>query len=726
MMRAHFFIFTALLALAATTSATVATAQTGEGNDNEQKQADSPAFLAQPLLFEENRGQTDTEVRFLARSAGGVTYFFANNGVTIRLVQSPASNGHREAATEPSELKAHALRVSFAGANPCPVISAEERTPTVSNYLMGSDQSRWRNQVANYQKIRYHNIYDGIDLLYYGNGRQLEYDFIVHSGADPNVIRIKYEGAEGALCMAEDGSIAIATSIGVMNEMKPYVYQQTCEGSSHEQEIPAQWQIVGANGLQFALGDYDRTQTLYIDPLLYSTFIGGTGDEAAQVMDIDANGNAYITGIVSSSSFPTTLGAFDQTYNGSGWDVFVTKLNASGSSIVYSTFVGGGGNDWVNDFALDAIGNVYLTGFTQSIDFPTTVGAYDVNFNGAQDIFIAKLNASGSALVFSTFLGGRNNDVGLGIVLDENTNVGITGQTASPDYPTTPGSFDAIYNGGVDAFITKLNASGSSLVYSTFFGGNADDISSDILLDPSGNIYLTGRTLSVDFPTTASAFDVTYNGGLSYGDIFVTKFYVNCTSLIYSTFIGGSGDEGHGSKIALDANGNAFVASTTSSGDYPATKNAFNERFGGGGHDAVVTKLNVFGSALLYSTYIGGSRDDFGAALVLEPGGSANILGHTSSRNFPTTAGAYDTSYNGNADQSPDVFLSKLNAQGYALLYSTFIGGSGNDVAHYMCRDANANIYIAPGRQAQPIIPRRRDRSTRASMAEMEMLLSRK
>jgi hypothetical protein len=455
----------------------------------------------------------------------------------------------------------------------------------------------------------------------------------------------------------------------------------------------------------------------YGGALVYSTYLGGGGEDQGYGIAIDGSGNAYITGYTSSTDFPTTPGAFDISYHASS-DVFVSKLNATGTALVYSTYLGGGNNEESRSIALDNSGNAYITGYTSSTDFPTTPGAFNTSSGG---VFVSKLNASGTALIYSTYLGGGS---GYGIALDGSGNAYITGYTSSTDFPTTPGAFDTLYNGGFygyDAFVSKLNASGTALVYSTYLGGGDDDYAQGIAIDSSGNAYLTGETKSSDFPTTPGAFDISFNGGSSWAynsDAFVTKLNASGTALVYSTYLGGGGvylyDAGcdSGLGIAVDGSGNAYITGETNSPNFPTTPGAFDASYNGlipfrddielfsapppgklYYYDVFVSKLNSSGSALVYSTYLGGGSWDYGSGIAIDSSENTYITGQTMSSDFPTTPSALDSSYNGGS-YSYDVFVSKLNANGTALVYSTYLGAGGNDDGYGIAIDSSGNAYI--------------------------------
>ena len=626
------------------------------------------AYGQLPLSFETNVGQFDPQVDFISRGSG------------YTLLLTP-----REAVLA---LRATVLRMKFAGSEPSPQVAAQDELPGKVNYLFGQDPSKWRTGISTYGKVAYQDLYPGIDLVYYGNQRQLEYDFVVSPGADPDVIALTFDGAD-QLNVDVQGELVLQTSGGEIRQRKPLIYQEL-DGVRHE--VAGAYKLRDGNTVGFQLGDYDASRPLVIDPVLvYSTFIGGANVDTGADITVDASGNAYVTGstqlLVVPSTFPTTAGAFDTTHNGGSQDVFVTKLNPTGSALVYSTFIGGSDLDSASGIAIDSTGNAYVTGTTSSPDFPTTAGAFDTVIAGFRDAFVTKLNPSGSALVYSTFLGGIDDELGRSIVVDTSGNAYVAGNTTSGGFPTTPGAFDTVLNPNevFEAFVTKLNPTGSGLVYSTFLGGSNGSSAEGIAVDTSGNAYVVG-TSSLDFPITAGAFDTTPNGS---SDVFVTKLNASATAALYSTFLGGgTQDEGH--SIAIDASGNAYVTGFTTSTNFPTTAGAFDTTYNGN-FDAFVTKLNPSGSALVYSTFLGDVDFDSGNDIVVDTSGSAYLTGATSSPNFPTTVDAFDTTFNGGPS---DVFVTKLNPSGSALVYSTFLGGSGNPQETGIQDDAGLGITL--------------------------------
>ena len=367
---------------------------------------------------------------------------------------------------------------------------------------------------------------------------------------------------------------------------------------------------------------------------------------------VDGAGSAYVTGYLDSTDFPTTAGAAQTTYAGGVTDAFVTKLNATGSGLVYSTYLGGSDDDRGNGIAVDGAGSAYVTGFTLSTDFPTTAGATQTTYaGGGNDAFVMKLNAAGSGLAYSTYLGGTDDDRGNGIAVDGAGSAYVTGLTLSTDFPRTSGAFQTTYAGDLDSFVTKLEATGSGLVYSTYLGGSRRDTSVDIAVDGASSAYVTGHTLSTNFPTTAGAAQTTHGGDF---DAFATKLDATGAGLVFSTYLGGSGSDA-GQGIAVDASGSAYVGGYTSSANFPTTAGAAPPTISGI-FDAFVTKLDATGSGLVFSTNLGGSSQDFGRDIAVDGAGSAYVTGFTFSTNFPTTAGAAQTT----PGSIVDAFVAKI------------------------------------------------------------------
>ena len=632
-----------------------------------------------PLRFEANRGQTDSRVQFVSRGSG-YTLFLTSGEAVLTLAKPAAkqnSQDHVLGSARDGASRQAVVRLQLSGANPQPAVTQEDELPTRSNYFIGSDPAKWRTNVPNYGRVRYHNVYPGVDLVYYGNQGQLEHDFVVAPGTDPRVVTLVVRGAR-RLQLESSGDLAVHTTGGDLRLLKPEIYQ-VVDGA--RRKIPGKYWLEGGNKVGFQIASFDRRRQLVIDPvLLYSTYLGGNGRDGAGGIAVDSSGNAFVVGETMSTNFPTTTGAYQTALAGSA-NVLVTKLNATGTALVYSTYLGGTGA--VNNgraIALDSSGDAYVTGVTSSTNFPTTNGAYQTTYAGTTNTynaFVTKLNPDGSALVYSTFLGGGGGegDQGYGITVDSSGSAYITGNTQSSNFPTTAGAFQTTLAGYEDAFVTKVNPAGSALVYSTYLGGSTDSIDgtsgSSIAVDSSGNAFVTGGTGSPSFPTTPGAFQTAL---APLTNAFVSKLNPTGTALIYSTYLGTGADSGQG--IAVDSTGNAYVAGTTAQTDFPTTSGAYQRTCTTGGFDTTfVTKLNATGTALLYSTCLGGvSTATTGtrpASIALDSTGNAYVTGYTSTADFPTTAGAYQTVLGGPLGNA---FVTELNATGSALVYSTFPG----------------------------------------------------
>ncbi len=657
---------------------------------------DAAAALQQassaPMMFIENAGQYAEGARFQVRGAAGGSLWLADDALWLTVLEPRAA----ETAQAPDRLSTPAqpeaprrgvnIKLSFVGANPHPRLEPFNRLDMHVSYFTGSDASQWRADVPVWGGVRYADLYPGVDLELTGEAGQYRQRLVARPGADLSAVRLRAEGADS---LALDGGLLrLTTAVGeytlplfeVADLAAADVPTPTLTGDQITSPFAA-----SAPNLQSALSNPQA------NTLLYSTFLGGSGDgdDYGNAVAVDGNGNAYVTGDTISSNFPTTPGAFDTSINGSH-DAFVTKLNAAGSGLVYSTFLGGSSLDHGNAVAVDGSGNAYVTGRAISTDFPTTPGAFDTSFNGNGDVFVTHLNGDGNGLIYSTFLGGSGDDSGNALAVDGSGNAYVTGWTPSSNFPTTPGAFDRSFDGGsyfgTDAFVTKLNAAGSGLVYSTFLGGAGDDVGYAIAVDGSGNAYVAGYTTSSGFPITPGAFDTGYN---NISDAFVTKLNSAGGGLAYSTFLGGSGDD-KGFGLAVDGSGNAYVTGWTTSSDFPTTPGAFDTSYNGGTYiDAFMTKLNAAGSALVYSTFLGGSNGDYGNDLTVDGSGNAYVIGWTSSSDFPTTPGAFDAGLN-----SGDAFVTKMNATGRGLLYSTFLGGSGDDSGNALAVDGSGYAYV--------------------------------
>jgi hypothetical protein len=666
-------------------------------------------YGALPMAFEPNMGQADRRVRYLTRGRGYAVFFTAHETVLALSGARPATAGAKAAGVEEERAVGAVLRLRCVGAAPGARVRASQPLEGRVNYLRGPDPSAWTTDVPTYGRVTTEGVYPGVDLTYYGRQGQLEYDFVVAPGADPGTIVMEVEGADSAH-VDEQGDLVLEVGGAQLRQPRPVVYQPDGRGS--RRAVSGGYAVEGANRVRFALGAYDVTRAVVIDPVLvYSTYLGGEtvlgGNSDGKSIAVDASGQVFVTGQTTAIDFPATPGAFDTTYSRAFLgDAFVTKLSSAGSGLVYSTYLGGTDGSVGAGVAVDASGAAYVTGETRSSDFPTTPGALDTTFNGGLDAFVLKLNAAGSGLVYSTFLGRAANDSGAAVAVDATGAAYVTGDTDSPDFPTTPGAFDITFNEGPihssDAFVTKVNAAGSGLAYSTFLGGTYSDFGIGIAVDAAGAAYVSGTTGSSDFPTTPGAFDTTFNGnGTSvFGEVFVAKLISAGSGLVYSTYLGGTdGDSCAG--VAVDAAGAAYVTGKTTSPDFPTTPGAFDTTYAGGfGSDAFVTKVNAAGSGLVYSTFLGGTDNDNGADIAVDGSGRACVTGAvvassiSSGSNFPTTPGAFDTTFNHGFGGGSDAFVTKLSVAGSGLVYSTFLGGSGTDSGAAIAVDATGAAYV--------------------------------
>jgi hypothetical protein len=583
-----------------------------------------------------------------------------------------------------------------------------DELPGRSNYFIGNDPKKWRTNVPSYARVKYEGVYPGVDLVYYGNQRQLEYDFLVAPGADPNQIKLSFAGADGMRLDPASGDLVLKVGEDEVRLQKPAVYQPTVAAvSSFDARRLSlvtrhcSFVLASNNQLAFRVAGYNPKCALVIDPVLsYSTYLGGSGGDIGQGIAVDSSGNAYVAGTTDSTDFPTA-NPLQATNLGNG-DAFVAKLNPAGSALIYSTYLGGSGVDEAHGIAVDSSGNAYVTGLTYSYDFPT-VNPLQTSNHGGDDAFVAKLNAIGSALVYCTYLGGSSVDEVYGISVDSSGNAYVAGMTGSTDFPTVDpiqATNKAAAMGEPTAFVAKLNASGSALVYSTYLGGSNEDEAYGIAADPSGNAYVTGMTGSTDFPITAGALQTTCNGGAGCaqygGDAFVSKLNPTGSALVYSTYLGGSSYD-YGGGVAVDSSGKAYVTGYTLSADFP-TANPFQATCDGCNAseyigDAFVAKLNAAGSALVYSTYLGGSSDDKAYGIAVDSSANAYVTGYTYSTDFPT-ANPFQATCDNCSATTGDAFVAKLNSAGSALVYSTYLGGSGDDEGYGIAVDRTGDAYV--------------------------------
>ncbi|MCI0724197.1 MAG: SBBP repeat-containing protein [Acidobacteria bacterium] len=620
------------------------------------------AELAGPLkaAFEANVGQTDPQVRFLSRGRGAQLFLTSEEAV---LKFGPS----RDAV----------LRMRLLGANVHAQLEGMEPLLGHSNYFTGSDPRNWHTSVSQFAKVLYRDVYPGIDLAYHSTGRDFEYDFILEPGRSPQAITVDFVGAAD-LRMDAGGNLVLSTAAGDVYHKKPVAYQLKQDRRIF---VEAAYVLKGRRSAGFRLGHYDPSLPLVIDPVLsFSGYQGGTGLDQAYGIAVDAAGNSYITGTTESINFPLQS-QFAPYPNDNRKNAFVMKLNPQGTTVLYSTYLGGNADDEGLAIAVDSSGQALVAGYTDSTNFPTA-SPYRATNSGGRDGFVARLNATGNALVYSTYLGGSGSDLAFAIALDGQSNVYVAGSTASTSFPTV-NPYQATLGALRDAFVTKFNPAGSTLLYSTYLGGNADDVGYGIAVDASGSAFVTGITQSDNFPT-ANAMQATYEGGT---DVFVTKLNAAGSELAYSTYLG-AGFAENCYSIAVDRAGSAYVAGSTESATFPVTSPYQGSKRGG--IDAFVTKLTPSGKARVYSTFLGGNAEDRVNAIAVDSMGNATVTGFTLSSDFPTLE-PLQSAYGG----GQDAFVTRLNASGVGLLYSTYFGGSGEDEGKAIALDAAGSAYIA-------------------------------
>jgi hypothetical protein len=638
-----------------------------ESDKIDETMANSVAQSAFQSQFYENKGQVNTkDVMFYGRVPGGMIGFGVSR-ISLRMDGTDSC-----------------VYLSFEGAsNVTPMgLNAVSRH---TSYFLG-DRGTYTG-IREYSRITYEDLWPGIDLHYYVTVDGVKYEFHVAAGRNPNDIRVRCEGHD-SLVIGES-MLSISKGNGTFVDEGLRAFQDLTD-------VDVRFSSYGSDTFGFKVGDYNKSKDLIIDPLVYSTFIGGSSYDSARSIAVDSSGNAYVTGSTQSSEFPT-VNAYNSTYGGgdeSGGDCFVLKISADGSTLLYSTFIGGTGPDVGRSIAVDSSGFAYITGNTKSPDFPTA-NAYNSTYGGGEDwwgggdCFVFKLSADGSTLLYSTFIGGSNDDWGSSIAVDSSGNAYVTGITGSLDFPTV-NAYNSTHGGEWDCFVFRLSADGSILLYSTFVGGTGEDWASSIALDLSGNAFVAGYTESPDFPMV-NAYSSTYGGEW---DCFVFKLSADGSTLLYSTFIGGR-EYDWVSSVAVDSSGNAYVTGGTLSPDFP-TVNAYNSTHGGE-WDCFVFRLSADGSILLYSTFVGGTGQDWASSIALDLSGNAFVAGITDSSDFPTV-NAYNSTYGGGGGcflcGESDSFVFKLSADGSTLLYSTFIGGNGFDEAYSIAVDSSGNAYV--------------------------------
>jgi hypothetical protein len=675
-----------------------------------------------PLQFEENRGQADGSVQFISRS-GGYTLFLTNNEAVMVLSRAtPSASGHSERSPQGrgvvergANITSAVIKMKLSGSNATPQSSGATRLPGTVNYFFGKDAKQWRTGIPAYSAVKYSDVYPGIDVVYYGNNRQLEYDFVLNPGSDAKKIALNFEGGKN-VAIDGAGNLTMESGVGKLALLKPSIYQMS---GTQKKAVQGSYVLRPDHSVGLQVGGYDTTKSLVIDPVLvYSSYLGGSGWDAATSIALDGSGNEYIAGFTISANFPSTSSVISAAPNGTCVG-YVRKLDPTLTSILYSSYFGGTngapnclGGDAINNIAVDSSGQAYATGQASSTDFPTTANAFQASMgNGAStNAFLAKLAADGQSLMYCSYLGGSGGaDDGYAVGADNIGNAYVVGQATSADFPLTAATAVQTITSGHypdgNGFLTHIDTTKSgpnSLIYSTVLGGNTgDDGITGIALGSNQNVYVTGWTSSTDFPVTQNGFQTSYNNQSFCG--FVSQIDLSksgLSALSYSSYLCGTYDD-WGWGITLDSSANVYVSGEAFSSDFPTTFGQSNSQNGKG--FAAKFNLSATGSAsLVYSRLLGGNSSSFGDwpyRVVVDSNANAYVVGQTSSTDFPVTSDALQSSLL--SSTTGDGFLTVLSPDGSTVLYATYLGGSGTaavgdlgDFVYDVALDANFNIYM--------------------------------
>jgi gliding motility-associated-like protein len=611
-----------------------------------------------PSFFMTNQGQFSNGSQYCLKSAKSNTFFF-NQYIVHQFVTAK----NKQDTINPDILN---LRIDFENSNPNPVFEERDPLTSTSNFFIGSDAASWKTDIASFASLAYNELYSKIDLVYY-SAKGIKSDFVVHPGGNYSDIMLKYSGIKD-ISISPQGALKICTDAGEITEHIPEAYQMI---NGAKVIVNVNFKIKNRNTVNFEVEDYNPDYDLVIDPqLVYCSYFGGSGDEAWPTRIIrDSQQNIYFAGKTRSANFPVTPGTFSTGFSGD-YDVFVIKLNPTGTQLIFSTFIGGPGLDIPSDMKLVGPSNeILLLGLAGAEGFPTTPGAFQTHHAGLEDFYVLKLNNSGNSLIFSTLVGGISDEEASGICLDNAGDIYVLGY-AGYYFPTTPGAYQQTLVGDYDVCVFKLSANGSNLLYSTFIGGPDRDRSSGIALDNFSNVYISSWVLG-SFPTTPGAYDHTFNGDI---DIAVSKFDPTLSTLIFSTLIGGPGDDRTVSDVILDNDNNITLVGQAGNG-FPTTAGSYDPTFNGGYSDAFVVKVNNTGTKLLYSSFLGSPGSDYARDVSKDAAGNLLITG-SCENGFPLTSCPYDDTYNGG---NSDCFISKIDINTSTLLYSTYLGTSGDE-----------------------------------------------
>jgi endonuclease/exonuclease/phosphatase family metal-dependent hydrolase len=646
----------------------------------------NPDFGKIPLYFIPNEGQVEERALFYAK-ASRYTLWLTKEGIVFdstRRIEKEDTKSKILNARDLNNSKDYKYdkdvsRLIFINTNTKADVIPLNDTEHKVNYFIGKDESKWRSNIQTSSAVLYNELYPNIALKVYGVEQQIEYDFVVRPGGQVSDIGLEYQDIEETR-LDKEGNLVIKTKFGELEHAKPVCYQ-VIEGE--KVKIKAKFERIENNTYGFKVEEYNRDYELIIDPLVlvYSTYLGGSEEDKGNSIAVDSEGAVYVAGYTSSTDFPTQ-NPIQAVYGGGSPDAFIAKIKASGGALIYSTYLGGSDGDGSFGIAVDSEGAVYMAGTTGSLDFPTQNPIQADHGGGSEDAFIAKINASGGKLIYSTYLGGSGNDWGNGIAVDSEGAVYVAGNTWSTNFPTQ-NPIQANHGGGSgDAFIAKINAPGGRLIYSTYLGGSDSDYSYDIKVDSEGTVYVMGNTWSINFPTR----NPIQGGNAGLCDAFIAKINSSGNTLVYSTYLGGSEREWSNS-MAVDSKGAIYVTGWTYSVDFPA-KNPIQRNLAGL-NDVFLVKLNSSGNSLVYSTYLGGSDYDGGDSITVDSEGVVYMAGNTWSAGFPTK-----NPIQGNYGGNQDAFVAAINTSGNALIYSTYLGGSDQGWGLGIARDSGGTVYV--------------------------------
>lgn len=638
-----------------------------------------------PAGFIANKGQWNDEVKFLFKS-NGMNAWITNSGITYdfyKIKQTASSEDLliNKGIKAPSsyDVRGHVVRMDLTGSSANSSSQKLGLADSKLNYFLGNDESKWATDVETYAEVTLENVYNGVDLRYYVDNGELRYDFILSPQADPSQIKWQVNGVNSFL--SDNGEIVFSTSVGDVYQSDLYVYQNI---NGIKKEVESAFEI--QNGaIQFQLGDYDKQLELVIDPVTYSTYLGGSGADEFMEIIVTPQGEKWVYGETTSTNYPTSVGAYSNS-NGGNRDLVISKINSTGNGIIFSTYVGGNANEFIyvagNYAALASDGGLVFTATSESENFPSVIGAFDSQYNGGtRDAIVAKINSTGNSLIFSTYFGGPEEDWGQGVALDPAGNVYMVGYTTASgsSYPITGGAYDQTSNGGGDVAITKFNNNCSAVIFSTLFGGNAYDDIFGIKLDSQNNPIILGVTNSTDLP--ASGFQTSKSPGL---DTYIAKLNSTGTSLISCTYLGGDGDD-YGWGLDQTSNGSIVVSGNTDASNFPTING---NPFIGGGIDAYLVKLSSDLSTQEFGTLYGSSLNEFCYSVDVDIHDAIYISGETYSPGLFLV----NPDFNQLLGES-DLFIARFNPGG-GILYASFYGGTAGERAKSMWCDDNGNVYV--------------------------------